>query len=614
MCKTDNLSEKMTVNNPRSILRKIFTLIIYIFFLLPAPEANAQFFGAASEAPKEDAASTSADSLGRDNPRGAVSGFFKAVGDQNYIRASRYLNMSRSQQSKVERERIVKIFQRALDRRGNVFPTTLLSNKPTGRTDDDLPQGTDLIGDVTVDGETINLYVENTGKEDAPLWQFSRETVNTIASITSDQEVLLDRLLPQVLEDRFLGGVPLGHWLAVIVLIAIAYLVSWGIVELLILLIKLFWAKSRTEPTKVVVRAFGLPVMLYIAVWVFLALSQQIGLSILIRQRFSSVTVAIGIIAVLILLWRLADLISIYTKEKMSRRGKVSAISIILFLRRTAKVALIVLGIIAILGAVGVDVTAGLAALGIGGLALALGAQKTIENFVGSVTLITDQPIRVGDFCKVGDITGTVEQIGMRSTKLRTGARTVVTIPNGDLSASRIENFAHRDRFLFNPTIEVRYETTPDQIRFLLVELRQLLYSHPMVNPEPARVRFGGFGASALNIEFWAYIEAPDFNQYLEAQEDIYLRIMDIVAASGTDFAFPSQTLYMAKDKGLSEEKAAEIAERVREWRENHELQIPSFDVEKIAEIKNTIPYPPVGSVLHKKDDPTADVPVENKL
>src|SRR5690606_23005857 len=135
---------------------------------------------------------------------------------------------------------------------------------------------------------------------------------------------------------------------------------------------------------------------------------------------------------------------------------------------RAAKIAIVALGIIWILGAIGVDITTGLAALGIGGLALALGAQKTIENFVGSVTLITDQPIRVGDFCSVAGTTGTIEKIGMRSTRIRTLDRTVVTIPNGEFSSSKIENYAHRDRFWFHPVIGLRYETTPDQIRYLL--------------------------------------------------------------------------------------------------------------------------------------------------
>lgn len=482
------------------------------------------------------------------------------------------------------------------------MPYALISNKEAGNTEDEFAQGVDLVGTVRINDEVVNLYVTNTGTDvNGALWQFSPETVQAIASANIDDSFLIDRVLPQKLQESLIGGVPAGHWLAVVLLIIAAYLLSWTFIFLISLLIRGLWPKSRTDPTSSVVQALGLPFRLYLAVWLFVALSQQVGVSIIIRQRFSAITVIIGIVAILLLMWRLTDIVSSFSKKRMSRRGRLSALSVVLFMRRAAKVAIVIIGGIAILSAIGVDVTAGLAALGIGGIALALGAQKTVENFVGSVTLIADQPIRVGDFCKVGDITGTVEQIGMRSTKLRTSARTVVTIPNGEFSSTTIENFAPRDRFLFSPVIEVRYETTPDQIRYLLVELRSILYSHPMVNPDPARIRFTGFGESSLKLEVWSYINAPSFDVFLEVQEDLLLHMMDVVAQSGTDFAFPSQTLYFARDSGVSKEKSGIAADKVKNWKETNDLQLPGFDTDYIEKIKNTLPYPPEGSVKNKE-------------
>lgn len=582
--------------------KKLYCLLFFLFITF-TQNMQAQLLPGTSDTTQQ-AAEIPEDSLGRRNPRGTVNGFFEAVAAQNYIRASQFLALKRAYRRESERERVVKAMQRLLDRGGNIVPYSLISNKNEGRTDDDLPAGVDLVGTVTTtDKNTIELLLENTAADNQPpLWQFSTETVNALAAVTPEDALLVDKVLPEVLKTSLLGGVPVGHWLALLVIVVISYLLSWAIVALITFLINKLWAKSRVEPTSLVISALTLPVKLYLALWLFVNFSQNVGISIIIRQRFSSISVTVAIIAFLILLWRVTDFISSYSKDSMNRRGRISAISVILFLRRTFKVAIIVFGIIAILGAVGVDVTAGLAALGIGGLALALGAQKTIENFVGSVTLIADQPIRVGDFCKVGDVTGTVEQIGMRSTKLRTGERTVVTIPNGELSANNIENYAHRDRFLFNPTLEVRYETTPDQLRYLLVELRSLLYAHPMVNPDPARVRFTGFGASALKLEVWSYINAPSFDVFLEAKEDLLLRMMDIISASGTDFAFQSQTLYFAKDKGMDEGKTAAAAEKVKQWKESNDLQLPAFDTHKIQELKNSIPYPDEGSVAHKKE------------
>ena len=582
-------------------IKPIYVFFTFILLFGSTSQAAAQLLPGISEKQVDTAVvKVPDDSLGRRNPRGAVSGFIQSVAEQNYIRASQYLNLKGIRKSNKERERIVRVLQRLLDHGGNIMPYSWISNKSTGRLDDDLPPQEDLVGTVTADGGPINIFVESTGEPEAPIWKISQETVKTIAAVTIHEQLLVDRILPESLKNNLWGGVAIGHWLVMVVLFVVSYLISWTVIWLISFLLRLSWKRAKTEEGLRVIHAFALPFKLYLAVWLFVAVSQQVGISIIVRQWFSSITVVIGLVALVMLILRLTDLISSFSKGKMSRKGRVSAVSIILFLRRAIKIAVIIFGIIAILSVIGFDVTTGLAALGIGGIALALGAQKTVENFVGSVTLIADQPVRVGDFCKVGDISGTVEQIGMRSTTIRTGERTIVTIPNGEFSSTKIENFAHRDRFLFAPVIELRYETTPDQIRYLLVELRSVLYAHPMVSPDPARIRFTGWGGTSLKLEVWSYVETPSFDEFLEVREDLLLRMMDIITASGTQLAYPSQTLYFAKDKGVSEEKMKEATEQVKAWKENDELQLPGFDAEKIQQISNTLPYPPEGSAMNK--------------
>lgn len=580
-------------------------LLILLLFIASTHVVSAQIFPDTSGDKKEEVQVPGfpEDEMGRRTPRGTVAGFLTAVANENFSRAGEYLNLPENLDDEEETERLVLVLERLLDRGGNIIPYSLISNDSLGSRDDDLPANLDRIGTVSTNEETLPLYVEKTeGPEGGPIWLFSSETMQTISAITVADSLIIERILPDFLEERHWGGVPIGHWLILLIIIILAYAVAWAFIKFLSFLLRKTWSKARIEPGNGIIRALGLPFRLYLAVWLFVISTREIGVSIIVRQNLSWLPLIIGLIAFLILLWKLADFISNFSKNKMSLRGNVSGVSVILFLRRAAKVAIIIFGFIAILGVLGVNVTAGIAALGIGGIALALGAQKTVENFVGSVTLITDQPVRVGDFCKVGDTTGHVEQIGMRSTRIRTLTRTLVTIPNGQFSSEKIENYAHRDKFLFNPILEVRYETTPDQIRFLLVELRSILYSHPMVNPDPARIRFGGFGAASLIIEIFSYINAPNYEEFLEVREDILLRMMDVVASSGTDFAFPSQTLYFAKDKGVSPEKAKEAEEKVKQWKEKNELALPRFDEEKIKEIKDTIKYPPEGSVKNNKD------------
>lgn len=185
-----------------------------------------------------------------------------------------------------------------------------------------------------------------------------------------------------------------------------------------------------------------------------------------------------------------------------------------------------------------------LAGLGLGGLAVALAAQSTLQNFISGITLYFDKPIAVGDYCQFGDKSGTVEFIGMRSTRIRTQARTLLTIPNSEFSNMQIENYAKRDRILLDTTVKLRYETSPDQLRSLLQELRKLLLSHPEVSEDSLRVRFVGFGARSLDIEILAYILSNDYSQFVEIREDIYLRIMQVVEAAGTKLADPSVVSY----------------------------------------------------------------------
>ncbi len=587
-----------------------FSLVIFSIALFYSPaEVRAQLIpGTQSEAEEPDLPEIPEDSLGRNTPRGTVSGFIKAVANQNYSRAALFLNLE-DVSAERDPEELALVLQSLLDRGGKIIPYSLLSDTNSGRTEDNLPEGVDRVGTVTANEEPIVLYVEETpGPENTPVWLFSSGTMETIAAVTLEDGLLVDKILPPMLKKNLWGGVPIGHWLAAIVLIIGAYALSWSIIHLLLFLVRKLWKKARTEPTTGILSALALPFKLYLALWFFVFLSQEAGISIILRQRFSGITMIIGLVAFLILLWRLSEFIGRFSRDRMTLRGNVSGVSVILFLQRAAKIAIVVFGIIVILGFIGVDITTGLAALGIGGIALALGAQKTIENFVGSVTVVTDQPVRVGDFCKVGDLLGYVEKIGMRSTRIRTLSRTLVTIPNGKFSSENIENYTHRDRFLFRPILSLRYETTPDQIRYLLVELRAVLYGHPMVSPDPSRVRFVELGADSINLEVFAYILVTTYDDFLEVKEDLLLQLMDVVGESGTGFAFPSQTIYFGRDSGLSREKSKNAEEKVKKWREKGELQIPQFDPEHIKEIENKTPYPPAGSAKQKDAD-TGKIP-----
>jgi MscS family membrane protein len=244
-----------------------------------------------------------------------------------------------------------------------------------------------------------------------------------------------------------------------------------------------------------------------------------------------------------------------------------------------------------------------IAGLGVGGVALALSAQPTIENFIGSLNLFADRPVRVGDFCRYGEDPtldwqriGYIESIGIRSTRIRGIDHTVTTIPNADFSKMQLVNYTVRRRMLLLTVLGLRYETTDDQLRFVLATLRDMLLAHPRVLDEEPRARFAGFGDFSLNVEIRVEINTSDFDEFRAIREDIYLRVMKIVKDAGTFFAFPSRTVYHTSDDGLDAERQQEAEAKVRAWCSAQELPFPRFSAEHRKKIRNTLDYPPEGS------------------
>ena len=244
----------------------------------------------------------------------------------------------------------------------------------------------------------------------------------------------------------------------------------------------------------------------------------------------------------------------------------------------------------------GADLIPILAGLGVGGLAVALAAQRTFANLIGSLILFVNKPVKVGDFCRYGDQIGTVESIGLISTRIRSLERTIVTVPNAEFSEIKLDNFAVRDQRLLTTVLQLRYETTPEQMRYVLAKLREMLLGHPMVAPEPARVRFSSFGAYSKDLEIFAYLRCQDQDAFCAIREDIFLRIDEIVADSGTGFAFPSQTAYLTRDQGVDKAKADDATRRVEEWRVRGKLPFPEFEEEERERLEDILDYPPKGS------------------
>ena len=245
---------------------------------------------------------------------------------------------------------------------------------------------------------------------------------------------------------------------------------------------------------------------------------------------------------------------------------------------------------------IGLPVFSLLAGLGIGGLAIALAIRPTLENLIDGFILYLDRPIRVGDFCTFGDSSGTVDSIGIRSTQIRGLDRTLITVPNAQFADLQIVNWAQCDRMLIQQTIGLRYETAEDQLRYVIVKLREMLIGHPRIDSESVRVRFSEFGASSLDVSVRVYAMTREWNDFFAIKEDVQFRIMTIVEQSGTGFAFPSQTLYMRRDDGLDPTLGEKAKAEVSALRRTHQLPFPKFPTSRLEQLDGRLHYPPFGS------------------
>ena len=230
--------------------------------------------------------------------------------------------------------------------------------------------------------------------------------------------------------------------------------------------------------------------------------------------------------------------------ERMKRQGHADAVVLLRPATTVIKLTLVFIGIVSWLDNIGYEVTTLLAGLGVGGIAIAFAAQRTLENVIGSITIYSSQPVHVGDFCKFGNTLGVVEEIGLRATQLRTLERTVVHIPNAKFSTDVIENLTQRDKILYRTRLRLSLQTTARQMQDVLEGIRELINNHEMIDEESSRVRFLEFGEYAQEIELYVYIRTQDFAEYLQYREDINLSITKIIESSGTQLVVPTRTTY----------------------------------------------------------------------
>ncbi|MEO8594001.1 MAG: mechanosensitive ion channel family protein [Candidatus Solibacter sp.] len=445
---------------------------------------------------------------------------------------------------------------------GRAADLETIAKTPEGDLNDGLPANGERVGTVQTHTDTLEILLERRQRNGGPpVWLFSNETLSNVPDVAGQVEAeSIDRFVPQALRIRIFS-LPLYRWLVTLLGVAVALAFAYLGTKLLVPLLSPLIRRMTGEPDDRHLATLLAPLRVIVLAAGFGALA-IVSATVLGRRFWIVSAKAIAVFGVAWLAVRFSDIVAERASRHLTRRQRAGRVAVLTLSHRLFKIGVTAVAIVVLVYAAGGDITAVMAGVGLGGIAIALAAQKTLENLFGGVSVISDEPIRVGDFCRFADRMGTVEDIGLRSTRIRTLERTVLTIPNGQLSLMTLENFDLRDRFLFNHKIGLRYETTPEQLRGILAGIREMFRTHPVADPEDARIRLVQFADSAFLIEVFVYLLGDQYLEFLETQEELLLAIMDIIVAGGSGFAYPSQTLYLTRDKSGDTSRWKEASER----------------------------------------------------
>jgi MscS family membrane protein len=467
-----------------------------------------------------------------DTPRGAMARFFAAARSGQYARAAEYLNLRALPPSERARRgpELTRELETVLDRVLWV-DVEKLSADAGGDPNDGLPGFRDSLGTIETSTGPVEILIERVPQPGgAPVWKIASTTVAMIAALYEEfgWGPLATYLPAPFFEIRFLQ-VRLWQWIGLVLLATLAWLASRLLRPVLVRIAHRALVRAG-RPDGVNAEHAAEPLRLGIALAVFATGVPWLALAVPVNRIVVGAEKALAIIVLTWLVLRSLDVLTAPLERRFARRHAAATVP---FGRRALKVFIAVMAFIAALQNFGFNVTGLLAGLGIGGLAVALAAQKTVENLFGSLSLVADQPVRVGDVCRFGETVGRVEDIGLRSTRLRTIDRTLVTIPNAQFSTLALENLTRRDRIPVRARFTLPQGTNAARVREVLEKLRARTAEQPKVEASSVRIRFVKLEPQALEIELFAYVLTSVWDEFVDVRQQVFLAALEVMGGAG---------------------------------------------------------------------------------
>ncbi|MGI8961207.1 MAG: mechanosensitive ion channel family protein [Bryobacteraceae bacterium] len=422
------------------------------------------------------------------------------------------------------------------------FEVQKLSNTPEGDLTESLATDRESLDTFNLNGRPVSLQMQRVNQNSVSVWLVSADSVAHIPELSVLlRESAFEKKLPAPLVSIQLLDTPLWAWLALVLLALLLAVLSRLLSRVVIAIVKPLakryskWFHARR------LEEFTEPLRLLLSIAVFRVWMGVIAPSALLRFFLDRVVTLLFFVGTAAFVMRVVDVISDRIISRLDPKERALSYSVLPLGVRFVKICIFCIAVLMTLSYWGYNTNAILAGVGVGGLAVALAAQKTIENLFGGISVITDRPVLVGDFCQFGGQVGTVEDIGLRSTRIRTLDRTVVTVPNSSFSTMTLENFSRRDRIWFHPTLRLQRGTQPEQIQQLMDAITKMLEEHPMLDASGVPLRFTKISPESFDLEVFAYVLTPDYNEFLKIQSELLLKILEASSTLNVRFAVPFQ-------------------------------------------------------------------------
>jgi MscS family membrane protein len=480
------------------------------------------------------------DPLNRSTPRSAVFNFLEACHSQSYTLAARYLDLRKipADQRRVQGPELAKQLADILDR-DPAFELERLSDAPAGDTSDSLAPDLETLVKLGGSDDSV-LFLHRIQQQGMEVWVVSSDSLAHIGELDAlEGESEIEKKMPLFFVQHKFLGTSLWVWLGLAVLTLLLLVLSRVLSRLFLAIFAPVLKRFSKSLRNYRLETLTDPLRLLISLAVFRASMEIVTPSALVRDYLLKLLAFLSTLGVAALAMRIIDLGVTQMQIRAGVAERSLSSSVLPLGMRVVRIGIFLIAAVVILTSWGYNTNAILAGLGVGGLAVALAAQKTIENLFGAIALISDHPVLVGDYCQFGTQAGTVEDIGLRSTRIRTNDRTMVTIPNSNFSTMTIENLSRRDRIWFHPTLRLRRDTDPDKVREMMEAADTILREDPMVQVDDVPIRFTKITDYSLELEIFAYVATPNFNEYLKVQSALLLKLLEAGRTHGVDFAIP---------------------------------------------------------------------------